>query len=313
MNPNPRIGIVGPGAMGLFHAMHLARAGLDVTLLDHSKSRARRISGGVKLVLPADGDRPAPEPLVRQIPCRANRTVKQPFDLLLFTVKAPATAQAAAEVKHLITPETVLVSLQNGLGNVEALQQHQQPELVLAAVTTSGATRVDEHTIIQRGVGDIILGSPVGNRALADEVAELLGRALPAEAVCDIWPVIWRKLAVNCAVNPLTALLDVPNGQLLDSPVRGLLGEVAAEVGQVGRAVGVDLDVAEISQSVADVCRLTAENISSMVQDARAGRHTEIDHLNGAVVREAEKVGVPAPLNRTLLALVQSLEWRQGL
>jgi len=166
-----RIGIVGPGAMGLLHAIHLARAGLPVTLLDHRKSRARRLSGGVMLIVPARGDRDA-ETIHAQIPCRRAASERTPFDLLIFTVKAWATARAAADAAHLIAPHTVLLSLQNGLGNVEALQAHQQPALVLAGVTTSGATLIDEHTVVERGLGTITLGSPAGNDELAEEVAE---------------------------------------------------------------------------------------------------------------------------------------------
>lgn len=300
-----RIGIVGPGAMGLMHAIYVSQAGLPVTLLDHRKSRARRLSGGVQLER-TEGT------LRAQIPCRAIHMVKEPFDLLIFTVKAFATQRAAEGIKHLVTPETVLVSLQNGLGNVEALQQHQQPERVLAAVTTSGATLYDEHTVVQRGLGTISVGSPAGNVALAEEVAALFaGAELPAEAVADIWPVIWRKVAINCAINPLTAMLDIENGLLPETPARHLMGETAFEVGQVARAVGVEIEPKELPGAVEEVCRLTADNVSSMLQDTRAWRQTEIDQLNGAVVRAAEKVGMKAPLNMALAAMLKSHEWRR--
>lgn len=305
-----RIGLVGPGAMGLFHAIYMAQAGLPVTLLDHRKSRARRLSGGVTLVRPAGADSEAVT-VRAQIPCRPVFAERTPFDLLIFTVKAWATARAVEQAAHLIGPNTALLSLQNGLGNIEALRQHQKAELVLAGVTTSGATLEDEHTVIERGVGDIIIGSTVGNRALADEVAALLGRALPAEAVCDIWPVIWRKLAANCAINPLTAMLDIPNGLLPDTPARHLMGEVAFEVGQVAQALGVEIDVKELPRSVEDVCRLTAHNVSSMLQDTRAGKRTEVEQLNGAVAHAAEKVGIKAPLNMALTALLKAHEWRR--
>lgn len=308
-----RIGVVGPGAMGLFHAIHMARAGLPVTLLDHRKSRARRISGGVRLLIPSAQGETAPEPLAAQIPCRALHLVKEPCDLLIFTVKAFATARAAEQAAHLIGPQTVLLSLQNGLGNVETLQKRQQPELVLAGVTTSGATLHDEHTVIQRGLGTITLGSPTGNVALAEEVAALLNTALPTEAVSDIWPVIWRKLAINCAVNPLTAMLDIANGLLLDAPVRHLMGEVAFEVGLVAQALGLAIEPRELPRAVEEVCRLTGGNISSMLQDTRGGRRTEIEQLNGAVAHAAEKVGMKAPLNMALTALLQAHEWRSEL
>ncbi|MEN6400965.1 MAG: 2-dehydropantoate 2-reductase [Armatimonadia bacterium] len=305
-----RIGIVGPGAIGLMHAIHMAQSGLPVTLLDHRKSRARRLSGGIALQKPATEGQA--EVVRLQVPCRASHLVKEPFNLLIFTVKSQSTLKAVEGAKHLITPETVLVSLQNGLGNVETLQQHQQPELVLAAVTTSGATLHDEHTVVERGFGTITVGSPAGNMPLAEQVAALFaGAQLPAEAVEDIWPVVWRKLAVNCAVNPLTALLDVENGLLLDAPVRHLMGEVALEVGEVAKAVGIDIEPKALPRAVEEVCKLTGHNISSMLQDVRAGLNTEVDQLNGAVARAAEKVGMKAPLNMALAALVKAQLWRR--
>lgn len=307
-----RIGLVGPGAIGLMHGIYLAQAGVPVTLLDHKKSRARRLSGGLALQKPnAEGE---VETVRVQVPCRAAHLAKEPFDLLIFTVKSQSTAKAVEGVKHLMKPDTVLVSLQNGLGNVETLQQHQRPELVLAATTTSGATLFDEHTVIQRGLGTITVGSPAGNQELAQRLATLFAEAqLPAEAVADIWPVIWSKLAVNCAVNPLTALLDVENGLLLDSPVRHLMGEVALEVGEVAKAIGIDIEPKALPRAVEDVCRLTEHNLSSMVQDMRTGLNTEIDHLNGAVSRAAEKVGMKAPLNMALAALVKAQLWSRDL
>lgn len=304
-----RIGIVGPGAMGLLHAIHMTHAGVPVTLLDHRKSRARRLSGGLQLWIPGSEGGGT---LQVQAPCRALHMVKEPFDLLIFTVKACATARAAESATHLLKPETVLVSLQNGLGNVEALQQHQKAELVLAAVTTSGATLHDEHTVVQRGLGTISMGSPAGNLELAAQVAALFERGgLPAEAVTAIWPVIWRKLAVNCAINPLTAMLDIENGLLLDAPVRHLMGEVAFEVGQVARALGVEVEPRELPRAAEEVCRLTAKNVSSMLQDVRSGRQTELEQLNGAVVRRAEQVGLKAPLNMALASLLKAHQWRQ--
>lgn len=303
-----RLGVVGPGAMGLLHAAYLAQAGLPVTLVDHRRGRAQRLRQGFHLLRDlAEGG-----PLVSHLRCRPARDLKPPFKLLIFTVKACHTAQAAAQAAHLIGPDTVLLSLQNGLGNVEVLQHYQRPELVLAAVTTSGATRLEADTVIQRGLGVITLGSVGGNWALAQEVAQLFtGAGLPAEAVADIQPVLWRKLAINCAINPLTALLDLPNGLLPQTPAAELMAEVAREVGQVALAAGVPLDPEALPEIVSEVCRLTAENKSSMLQDVMAQRETEIDQINGGVARVAEQVGMPAPLNRALTALLKAHEWRR--
>lgn len=303
-----RLGVVGPGAMGLLHAAYLAQAGLSVTLVDHRRGRAQRLRQGFNVLREVE----AGGALASRLRCRPARDLKPPFDLLIFTVKACSTAAAAEQAAHLIGPETVLLSLQNGLGNVEVLQQYQRPELVLAAVTTSGATRLEADTIIQRGLGAITLGSVGGNLALAQEVAEMFtSAALPAEAVADIMPVLWRKLAINCAINPLTALLDLPNGLLPQTPAAELMGEVAREVGRVAQAAGVPLDPDTLPEIVVEVCRLTAENKSSMLQDVMAERETEIDQINGGVVQRAKQVGVEAPLNKALTALLKAYEWRR--
>jgi 2-dehydropantoate 2-reductase len=304
-----RIGIVGPGAMGLLHAAYLAQGGQPVTVVDHRRGRAQRLRQGFRVVPSGDDHPPHIE---TQLTCRPARDLKPPFDLLIFTVKAFATGTAAAEAVHLIGPRTVLMSLQNGLGNVEALQQYQRPELILAAVTTSGATLLEENLVIERGLGTISLGSIAGNHERARDVAALLaGAGLPAEALADIWPVIWRKLAINCAINPLTAMLDIENGLLLEAPVTELMRQVALETGVVAQACGVTLDAASLPEAVSEVCRLTANNVSSMLQDVRAWRQTEIGEINGAVVREAEKVGALAPLNMALTALLGAHEWRR--
>lgn len=307
----PRIGVVGPGAMGLLHAAYLARSGFSITLLDYRRSRARRLSKEGFLLLRAETAETIADSRIF-LPCRLARDLKRPFDIFLFVVKAYATAQAAADVSHLIAPHTIVISLQNGLGNVEALQKYQKAEFILAAVTTSGATLMREGFVVERGLGTISVGSVGKNLKLAQQMAALFAQAgLPAEAQADIWPVIWRKLAINCAINPLTALLNVPNGQLLMSPAGELMQDLAYETGLVAQALGVALNPEELPAATVEVCRLTADNISSMLQDIRNGRRTEIEQINGGVVERAQQLGLSAPLNRTMTILIKALEWQK--
>lgn len=308
-NGGERWGVVGPGAMGLMHAAYLHQAGLDITLIDHRPERSRQLRQGFRL----QRDPAAGGDLQLRLPCQMATELQPPFDLLLFTVKAWATATAAAQVATLVGPDTVLVSLQNGLGNVEILQQYQRPERVLAAVTTSGATRLAADVISQRASGTLQLGSVGGNRELAQRVARQFASAgLPAEAVDDIAPILWSKLTVNSAINPLTALLDLPNGQLPRSPAARLSEAVARESVSVARAAGVELDPEVLAELVVRVCHETADNSSSMRQDFAARRPTEISQINGAVVQVAARAGAEAPLNRALTDLVQAHEWRWG-
>lgn len=294
------ITVVGPGAMGLMHAAYLARHGLDVVLLDHRPDRADRLAAsGIRLET-EEGDWQV------QVPCRAQADFG-PARLVIVFVKAYATRPALLHARPLIGPETALLTLQNGLGNLEILQEFQSPEQVLAGTTSSGANLLGEGHVHVAAVGQTVLGG-----SGADALAELFSSAgLPATTTEDVQSVLWRKAVVNSAINPLTALTGLRNGQLLDIPaLRDLLRQVAQESAQVGHRLGHALCSATLPEEVEGICRLTANNRSSMLQDLSSGRRTEVDQISGAIVRAAQRSGLAAPLNATLAGLVRAAERR---
>lgn len=290
------IAIVGPGAMGLMHAAYLARQGLNVALLDHRPDRAERLNADGFIVEDETGQ------WQTHVACHAMPDFG-PVDLLLVFVKAYATREALTHARPLIGPRTMLLTLQNGLGNLEVLQEFQTPEYVLAGTTSSGATLQGEGHVRVAAVGQMVVG---GTGAAA--LAELFSAAgLPATTTDDVPTVLWRKAVVNSAINPMTALTGLRNGQLLDTPaLRSLLRQVAEESATIGRALGHNLCPATMPDEVEEICRLTANNRSSMLQDLSAGRRTEIEQINGAIAAAARKVGLSAPLNATLAALVRA-------
>ena len=235
-------------------------------------------------------------------------TSPEPADVVLVLVKSHQTATAARLAARALAPDGIVVTLQNGLGNRETLQLTVRREAVAVGVTTAGATllgpgRVSGHP------GRTVLGEDSGQRVAA--FVELLkGAGLEADMCAHIQPFLWRKLVANCAINPLSALQGVPNGQLLeDANARERLERAAREAAAVARALGIELG--EDGASIAtEVARRTAGNRSSMLQDLERGGLTEIDAINGAVIREARRLGIPVPVNERLYADVRRREGR---
>jgi len=296
--------IVGPGAMGCLHAALLGRMPhLDVVLLDYRADRAERINEqGVIIEAPTDR-------YTVPVSCTANAQELSTTDLVIIFTKAYDTATAAEHCAPVVGPGTAVLTLQNGLGNYQVLQEHLPTEQVLAGTTSSGATLLDVGYVRQAGLGQTVLGSPTGNQALANGAVELLKSAgLEVAITTDVDALLWRKVLINCAINPLTALTQRRNGELLESAaLRNLAGQVAEEVYRVGQAAGINWGELDPRREVEKVCRATATNQSSMLQDVLAGRRTEVEYITGAVAHAAERHATAAPLCQCLTALIEGL------
>lgn len=296
--------VVGPGAMGRLHAALLSRAGLRVALLDHRKSRARRLrENGFLLSVEDDLDRIA-------IPCGRDAAEFYPAKLALIFTKAWATTDAMKRAVPACDDDTTILTLQNGLGNWERIAEIVPAHRVLAGTTSTGATLTEEVDVVRmEGRGTIRLASPTGDRPRALEAAEVFnGAGLPCEVTDDLEGALWTKAIINAAINPLTALTERLNGELLeDEGLRRTLGLVAEEAAAVASACGATV-ADEIVTVVEDVCRQTAGNRSSMLQDLSAPRVSEIDFINGEIARRGAEVGVPTPLCIALTALIQEIE-----
>jgi 2-dehydropantoate 2-reductase len=219
-----------------------------------------------------------------------------PADLVLVLVKAWQTDRVAREVPALTARDGHVLTLQNGLGNVEKLGAR-----ALLGVTSQGATLAGPGRVRPAGDGPTHIAGP-------DSLARLFRSAgLDATAVEPARgaSLAWGKLAVNAGINALSAILNVPNGELLARPeARTLMEQAANEVAAVARAKGIALPFADAAAEARRVALATAANLSSMLQDVLRGAPTEIDAINGAVVREGARLGVPTPANETLLRLV---------
>lgn len=300
------LAVVGPGALGCLLAGRFFIAGESVRLVDYRPERARLLQERGLTFIDLDGSR-----LSLAIPVVLPEEL-EPADLTILAVKAHQTAAAVRNLPVLLARGGMALTLQNGLGNLEAMAAVVGPTRLLAGVTFVGATRTVEGEVIFAGQGPTVIGVPAGSAVSleeAEQVARVFRRAgLECQVREDIEAMLWEKLVVNVGINPLTAILRVRNGALPDLPPAWELAvaaaqEAAAVAASLGLALSIDPEV-RLSQ----VCMATAENRSSMLQDIMAGRPTEIEALNAQVVQRGAALGIPTPVNACLTEIVRSLE-----
>jgi 2-dehydropantoate 2-reductase len=292
--------IAGTGAMGSLFAARLALAGHPVTMLGTWKEGVQAIrSNGVRFI-DAGGSEYRLAVHVTDNPreCQGAR-----YALVL--VKAWQTDRVARQLAECLAPDGLAVTLQNGLGNREALVRSLGPHRAALGVTTTGATLLEAGQVKAGGEGPI---SVERNPVLAPLVEALKSAAFDVQVVEDARSLIWGKLVINSAINPLTALLRVPNGELLERPsAREMMRQLALETAQVARAEKIELSFVDPAAAAEEVARRTATNRSSMLQDVLRGAPTEIDAICGAVVQIAQKHEISTPANWVCWQLVKAL------
>lgn len=298
-----KITILGAGALGSLFGGLLARSGHDVTLYNRSHlEHVRMIRERGLTIEAAEGE--------FSVRVRATSAVSElePPDLAAIFVKAYATRQVIHETRSLLQSVPWVMSLQNGVGLEELILEQVPLERFLRGTTSHGATLLSPGRVRWAGKGLTYLGR--WRDAPTPEVQSIVAAFERAGLVAHLSPnpeeQVWRKLIINSAINPLTALFSVPNGDLLTDPVLHELGEaVTRESVAVARARGFDFSEPEMIARVETVCRQTAGNISSMLQDVRRGKPTEIDFICGAIVREGGRLGLCTPLNLLLAQLIR--------
>jgi len=299
-----KIAVIGAGAMGSLFGALLAEAGQQVTLLDIRRDHVDAVN--------ADGLSVEKEETRRRVRIRATQDADSigPTDLCIVFVKSTQTAAAAQAVARLAEPSAPVLTLQNGMGNAETLAEALDPARIIAGTTSHGATFLGPGAIRHAGSGDTVIGpwSEAG-MAVAEAVAAVFDKAgIATRTVAGVRSVMWAKLFINVGINAITALTGIKNGQLLDlEQTRHLSRDAVEEAMAVAAARGIAIEGDPV-EKVFQVAQATGANRSSMGQDVDSRRITEIGAINGFIVREAQKVGVPAPVNRTLSALVETLQ-----
>jgi len=327
-----KIGIIGAGALGSLLGFYLSEHA-DVWLLSRRQEQIDAITrDGLRREL--NGAESTRHPRATADPGAIGRC-----DLVLVLVKSYQTAWAAEQARYLLKPDdrqgdketgrqaasasnlslslpllvsrsrTLVVTLQNGLGNRELLAAALGADRVGQGVTALGATLLGPGRVRHAGHGATMFGA-APDRAAMTALAELFRACgLPAELSDDLESLVWGKLVINAGINALTALLRVPNGALAaNQEARALVAGAVTEAAAVARARGVTLPYGDPLDRTLGVARATEANQSSMLQDVLRGSPTEIDAINGAVEREGRRLGIPTPVNSMLAALVRALD-----
>ena len=299
MNNEPIL-IVGTGALATLFAVRLAEHGHDITMLGTWDAGLDALTRDGARLADADGRERAFRVRVTRDP-EAARGSKYVFVL----VKSWQTERAARQLADCLADDGLAITLQNGLGNDEILAKSLGRERVALGVTTTGATLLGPGLVRAGGEGVVSLEA---HPRVGVMEAALRRARFNVEVVADAKSLVWGKLVVNAAINPLTALLRVPNGELLKRPAaRVMMKALANETAAVASAQRVLLPFQNPVEAAEMVARKTAENHSSMFQDVRRGAPTEIDAICGAVTRVGKQHGVPTPVNRVCWQLVHAM------
>ncbi len=302
-----RITIAGSGAMGCRFGGALFSAGHEVLLLDGWREHVDAISASGLRIDDSRGSRVLP------VPARVFPAALDPADLVIVFAKATATASVAAAAAGAIGPATLVLTLQNGLGNIEALRSYVPAERLLAGTTTFGTELLGPGHIRALGSGETVLGAlgPGSSHHAERLVLTLAAAGLPSRVTDDALGVIWAKVAFNCVMNSLCSIASIPVSALalydgFDAVASSILREVAA----VAAAEGVTVDTAEalrLMKAQFDPAA-SGSHLASTLQDLMNGRRTEIAHLNGAIAARALEHGFEAPLNALITQLIELLE-----
>ncbi len=295
--------VVGPGAMGCLFAAGLKRAGYEVTLLDYLPERARQINNRGIVVHGVTGE------YTVKVPAVADRISEQP-DFVLICVKSYTTKQVAEKIKPWLSREAFVVTLQNGLGNLEILEAIFGKKKVFGGITAQGSTLLGPGKIRHAGQGETIIGPEEDPDSPLERIVSAFNMAgFKTRSIKNVVDLIWGKLIINVGINSLSALTRLKNGRLAElNGTRRVMENAVKEAVAVAHAKNIRLPYPDPFTRVLEVCRDTAENIASMLQDVLKQRITEVDFINGAIVREGIALGIPTPVNHTLTCLVKTLQ-----
>ena len=303
----PKIAVMGAGAVGSYYGAVLARAGADVTLIgraQHVEAVARKglrleTAGGTQTIA---------------VSARADSAAVRDARWILFCVKSIDTEAAARAIAPHLARDAVVLSLQNGVDNIERMRPHIDKRLipavvyVAAAITAPGCVR-------HSGRGDLIIGEPqqpAGQNDAAElaVIAQRFGKAgIPVRISDNVEGELWVKLVMNCAYNAISALIPLNYGRLLATPeARNIMRDVVEEIQHVADAKRIRIADENLLESVYRLADAMPAATSSTAQDIARGKRTEIDHLNGYIARQGEILGIPTSVNRTLHALIKLLE-----
>ena len=301
-----KVAVMGAGAVGCYYGGMLARAGHEVVLIarpQHVEAIAR------------DGLRMQTKTFDEQVRLAASTDPGAVRDarLVLFCVKSTDTESAGAQLRPYLPADALVLCLQNGVDNADRLRSVLPQHAVAAAVVYVATEMAGAGHVRHHGRGELVI-EPVDTQATSSEaVAQaLIAAGVPTEISPNVRGALWAKLILNCAYNAVSAITQLPYGKTVAGEgVKDVMRDVVAECLAVAQAEGVQLP-GDVDAAVRKIAETMPSQYSSTAQDLARGKHSEIDYLNGLIVRRGEALGVATPANRVLWALVKLLETKSG-
>lgn len=302
--------IVGAGAMGSLFGGLLHRNGVDVTLFNRANLHTEKIElEGLTLIDKSEEEKKYRVPIVTKV-----EDLEADYDLVIILLKTFTTEKVLGQIQGKIHPDTVILSLQNGIGNKERIESVFPKHLVLIGGSSYGATKLDEGVIAQRAFGTTFIGAADESektKQVSKQVSDLLNKGeIITEVSENVDSVIWSKLMVNIALNGLTAMVRLRNGDAVaslegKSIVKNLLEEATA----VAEKKRIPLLYENSSEEIIKIAEdKVGKNTSSMLTDILKKRTTEIDAINGAIVEYGKELGIDPPYNDLLTKLIKITE-----
>ncbi len=300
-----KIVIIGPGALGLLLAAGLSRTKNDVWALDKNALRAKKIrEDGIKTENSGNGSR---------VKVNASSEAKEIglADIIVMCVKSYDTESALKSAKPLIGEKTYVLSLQNGLGNLQLISEFVDSGRIIGGVTYHDAMLIDETTVKHTCKGETIIGQESG-KVLGEirDVAAVLAKAgFPVKITKDINSAIWSKAVINAGINAISAVTRLKNGALAENEyTREIMRRAVSEAAKVAKKKKAKLAYDDPIQKAEAVCKATADNVCSMLRDILERGMTEVDSINGAIARQAKSMNIKTPTNEMLVELVKAME-----
>ena len=300
-----KIAVVGPGAIGLLLTGLLSRSKEDIWVLDKDGERAARLKkNGIRI-----------EGLTNLKLSTLQVTTElkdvQDADFWIICVKSYDTKNVVKKISDFVSVNSFVLSLQNGVGNAELLSETFGARRVLLGVTHMGATLLSEGVLRHAGEGETIVGKLDGSLgAELKDLREVFQKSKIAIRFSkDVTGVVWSKLIINVGINALSAITRLKNGRLVQfEGTRRILREAVTEASKVAKRKRIKLIYDDVLAKAESVCEATSDNVSSMLQDILNRKKTEIDFLNGAIVRQGESLGIKTPVNELLVDLIKTIE-----
>jgi 2-dehydropantoate 2-reductase len=292
-----KIAVMGAGAVGCYYGGMLARGGQDVVLVGRPHHVEAIEHQGLRLETQTFDER-------IRVFASTEASAVQGARLVLFCVKSTDTESAASAIKPHLAPDALVLSLQNGVENVDRLRA-LLPQDVAAAIVYVGTEMAGPGHVRHHGRGELVIEPSKAS----DEVARvLISAGVPTDISADVRGELWAKLILNCAYNALSAITQLPYGRLVKGQsINSVIRDIVDECRQVAKADGVTM-AGDVDAAIRKIAETAPGQYSSTAQDLARGKHSEIDHLNGFIVRRGEALGVATPANRLLHAIVKLIE-----